>query len=181
MYALGIDPGKDGGLALVNVSGFWPGEPICITAMPLTPDDWPDVRAILGLLVEQTQYDNVRELSTYLRVYVEKVNAMPPMGPGGKRRAGAQSSFNFGKGVGYLLGAFAALDIPTLEVTPQAWKKDVLSGTDHSKAEAAAWAFRQFPHLDKALRRPRGGPHLGKSEALCIATHGVGLLLRQKG
>lgn len=181
MYVLGIDPGKDGGLALVRPNDRTIPAPVFVWAMPLTPTGWPDVREILRVIVMNVMSTVNHDLANSLSVFIEKVNAMPPGGPGGPRRAGAQSSFNFGKGVGYLLGMFAGYGIPTTEVTPQAWKKDILVGTDHSKAEAAAWAYTTFPQLDRELKRPRGGPHLGKIEALCIATHGARVLLGQKG
>lgn len=171
-YVMGIDPGKDGGVALLGI--YEDGcVPLYVCPMPLTPDGWPDVKSILIALYQETGEPSP---PTRLHVCVEKVNAMPPLGKGGQRRqAGAQSSFNFGKGVGFLLGAFAAHGISHSEVPPQTWKAKVLVGTDKSKAEAAAWAYRTYPQLIDQLKRPRGGPHLGKVEALCIAHYAASL------
>lgn len=179
MYVLGIDPGKDGGLAGVCVYPDGLIVPDMVAAMPLTPDGWPDIATIMLTLTSAV----LLPLSSHTVCFLEKVGAMPPITRPGQRprSAGAQSSFNFGKGVGYLMGALAAAQIPVTEVRPQEWKKSVLAGTDHSKAEAAAWAYRTYPSSVVSLKRPRGGPHLGKIEALCIATYGARVLLGQKG
>jgi crossover junction endodeoxyribonuclease RuvC len=98
-----------------------------------------------------------------VRAIVERVHAMPSQG--------VSSTFTFGKGFGGVLGVFAALGVPVLLPTPQAWKKKILAGTKQDKAAAVAWARRVYPGVPLVLARCRK-PHDGMADALCIAEWG---------
>ena len=52
-------------------------------------------------------------------VFIEKVHSMPGQG--------VASMFNFGKGYGIWIGILAALKISKTLVTPQEWKKEMMS------------------------------------------------------
>jgi crossover junction endodeoxyribonuclease RuvC len=81
-------------------------------------------------------------------VVVEKVGAMP--------KQGVVSSFSFGKSFGEVLGAIKTLGLALELPMPQAWKKAVLAGTDHSKTAAIAYVRSRFPDAS-LLATPRSG------------------------
>lgn len=100
MY-VGIDPGKSGGLAIID-----PNRDPVVTHYPM-PSSPQDLWAIL---------DEKLELESYVaHIVIEKVRSSPQMG--------VVSAFTFGRGYGVLLGVIATLDTPYKEETPQAWQK----------------------------------------------------------
>ena len=101
-YILGIDPGKKGGMAVINDNG-----PISVVNMPETAMD------VLLTIREFKNYVVGHDDS--LVCYIEKVGGIPGQG--------ASAAFNFGKGCGWLEMCLLALEIPTEYVTPQRWQK----------------------------------------------------------
>lgn len=104
---IAIDPGKEGGIVVYSLDR---GELIEAIHMPETPMD------VLTLI------------SKYQKnafCYLERVQGMP--GQGGS------AMFNFGKGFGHLEMALLARNIPTEEVTPQKWQKELQLGTKGKK------------------------------------------------
>jgi hypothetical protein len=102
------------------------------------------------------------------RRLLQRVQAMPPRpGPNGvQRTAGAQSSFNFGRGVGVIDGICGALQLRVTYPTPQKWKKRAgLIGKD--KDQARTRALELYPHLD--LHRKKD---VGRADAILIAHYG---------
>lgn len=145
---MGVDPGLKGGLAAIR-QGM-----VMATPMPVAGGEIDAVavaqwmRGIIGL-----EYDEVI-------VCVEKVGAMP--------KQGVSSTFTFGKGYGKILGVCAALGMPILLVTPQAWKKLVLEGTPKDKDAAIDYCRRVWPMVPLILKGCRV-PHDGMADALCLA------------
>lgn len=143
---LGIDPGKSGGLALVNGDGLqtWP--------MPMA-GNVPDTL----------------ELSVIFRAYkpdvivLEKVHSMPGQG--------VSSTFTFGRGYGRLEGIAEALAIRVELISPQRWKNLVLTDTAKDKEAAIEYCRRRYPSLNLVLPRCRK-PHEGIADAICIAEAG---------
>lgn len=142
---IGIDPGKNGGIAVFSVDI---GKVVEVIKMPETP----------------------QELLQFLRIYsinavcyLEKVGGMP--GQGGS------AMFNFGKGFGHLEMALIALKIPTTEVSPQRWQKTIHVGNQRDKTKTEwknklkARAEQLFPYVGKIT--------LAKSDALLIMQYGV--------
>lgn len=145
--AIGIDPGKTGGVAILNGHECWakcvdtsnPGE----LTDALTPilDDWSGDDICAG---------------------IEKVGAMP--------KQGVASSFNFGRSAGICEGVVTALAIPWRLVRPQDWQRLALDSrakpqdrASHKKAILAA-ARARWPQVD--LRRIKDS---GAADALWIA------------
>lgn len=95
MNILGIDPGKNGGIALIGDFELSP----LFYKMPETIKDVWDL--ISGLPIHFA--------------YIEKVNASPQMG--------VVSAFTFGRGYGFLLMGLHAAKIPFEEVRPYKWQK----------------------------------------------------------
>lgn len=106
---IAIDPGKAGGIAIYSVDS---GELIEVIPMPETP------QLILSVL---------KNYKNNARCYLERVGGIPGQG-------GASSMFNFGKGFGWLEMALIACQIPTTEVTPQKWQKELQLGSKGKKS-----------------------------------------------
>lgn len=126
---IGIDPGKNGGIAITD------GRTISAWAMPASP---ADLAALLRDL------DGVASARVAV---VEKVASSPQMG--------VKSAFTFGQGYGTLLGVLAALQIRVETVTPQKWQKAVgcLTGGDKGVTRSAAlrlWPRGPDPWLHEA-------------------------------
>ena len=141
MLFIGIDPGKNGGIAVLD------GElsVVGLFKMPETPQD---------LLNALSSY---RSNSTCV---LEKVGGMP--GNGGS------AMFNFGKGYGHIEMALLACGICTETITPNKWEKYFQLGTsgNYSKTEwknrLKAKAQQLFPSLGKKIT-------LATCDALLIA------------
>ena len=142
---IGIDPGLNGGIAVLGATG----DVIDVAKMP------------------DTVYDIYEYLSRFGRgsvCYMEKVGFGMP-GQSSKATA------TFARHCGHLEMALVALEIPTIEVTPSKWMKSFQLGksSDYSKTE---WknrlkdaAQRLFPRLGKKIT-------LATSDALLIAEYG---------
>lgn len=124
MRHIGIDPGTNGGIAVLDDSGAV----ISLRKMPETPQD---------LL------NHLRPFAEDSRCTLEKVGGMP--GNGGS------AMFNFGKGYGHLEMALMSLKIPTETVTPQKWEKTYQLGSSRGvpktewKNKLKAKAQQMFP------------------------------------
>jgi Holliday junction resolvasome RuvABC endonuclease subunit len=126
---LGIDPGSSSG---------------CIAIISCFPNH--ELRATIefGKLTTKDWFTELKEFSEdYECVAVlEKVHGMPKM------NVVAISSFM--KNVGHIEMALLALNIPFIEVTPQAWMKyyNLKKGKDESKTE---WKRRLREHLQRIM------------------------------
>lgn len=157
---IGIDPGITGAIA---VRGDDPTEANVWDMPTITDGKKQRVNAIaLADLLRTLTIEYSPE-----EVRIEKVNAMPPMRKGGvQRQAGAQSSFNFGRGVGAIDGICGALQLRVTYVIPQKWKKRAgLIGKE--KDQARTRALELYPFLD--LHRKKD---VGRADAMLIAHYG---------
>lgn len=103
MTYIGIDPGKDGALAVISESGG-------VQAVPFDPE---------------TYRSALRAVSSPAIVCLERVSAMPGQG--------VTSMFSFGQNFGYIQGLLEAFEIPYELVRPQKWKKEFgISGKNQS-------------------------------------------------
>ena len=103
MIYIGIDPGKDGALAMISDVG-------AASVVPYDPDVY---KATLYVSREQA------------RAVLEQVGALPGHG--------ATSMFSFGENFGYIKGLLEAYQIPYELVRPQRWKKAFgISGKNQS-------------------------------------------------
>ncbi len=115
-YYLGVDPGKKGGIAVLEDSG----RVFDVLKMPDTKKDlWEAVQEVISTVYPHTP----------LSALVEKVHSMPDQG--------VASSFTFGRGYGWLEMAFTAASIPMEDVTPNAWQRGmkIPPRKDKSKTE----------------------------------------------
>lgn len=151
--AIGIDPGKDGAMAVL-----WPE-----FASPREDGDLI-VRAVtFDKDVFRTTLEDVTR-NTYGRKVVcvlEHVGAMPGQG--------SVSMFNFGQNFGWIQGVLDALGIPYELVRPQKWKKEFSCTSD--KNTSIEVARRLFPNVDLRRTERCKGPHDGICEALLMAEY----------
>ena len=101
MISIGIDPGVNGGVAIIDDK--WKDKAIEAVKCPDTIKDMADYLSLHC-------YDNIKTLCI-----IEKVHSFPGQG--------VRSVFTFGKNYGQWLGILASHDIPYKEVPPQTWMK----------------------------------------------------------
>ncbi len=152
---VGIDPGNNGAIAFLDPENCR----MRIIDMPTFEFVTNKVR------VKIDPFSICEELksATISNLYLEEVHASPQMG--------TVSAFSFGEGKGILMGASAALGIPTTMVKPTQWKKEMRVPSD--KRAAVQRACQIFPALTSQFKGPRGGVMDGRAEAALIAFYGA--------
>ena len=101
MIYIGVDPGKNGGIAIIDSDG--------VIAFPFSEE-----RLLIELDGIAQEYECI--------CYLEHVHAMP--------KQGVSSTFNFGMNFGFIQGVLKAYEIPYELVTPQKWKKEFSCTSD---------------------------------------------------
>lgn len=105
MVYMGIDPGRQGAIALIYSDGS-------VTVVPMKD------RSLITIC---------RTLSGIpTRCCLEKVHAMP--------KQGVASTFTFGEGYGYLKGVLECNHISYQEIPPERWKKEFGLNSDKRKS-----------------------------------------------
>lgn len=100
MIYIGIDPGKNGGIAVIGSD---------YKSVIIYSDE--------ELIQACRMFDGMRIIC-----YLEQVHAMP--------KQGVTSTFNFGMNFGFIQGVLKAYGIPYELVTPQKWKKEFSCTSD---------------------------------------------------
>ncbi|MGN1300855.1 MAG: hypothetical protein ACI4VC_05880 [Clostridia bacterium] len=143
MIYIGIDPGKNGGIAVINDSDN-----------SVDTYTFSEERIVAELLIRYI-------LKQDCKCVLEKVNAMPGQG--------VVSMFNFGQNYGFIQGVLKAYNIPFELVPPQKWKKEFSVTSD--KNTSIEVCKRLFPHVNlKATERCKKD-HDGMAEALLMAEY----------
>lgn len=170
MLFIGIDPGKEGGIAVLDdarrIRDLIP-MPVVKAGRKGRPDyDLPVLRDLLLVWRHEGPF-----------VTVEKLAPMPPMlrQKGGAMKGAGTSIVNYQRGVSrgweWML---VALKIPYQVVAPQSWQRAMLDGIsgDNTKQRSILAAKQLFPTVD--LRRPGAKTKLsdGLSDALLLAEYG---------
>lgn len=143
MIYIGIDPGKDGAMTVIQARA----KIEYIDIYPYNEDDYIKVLH---------QYNPER-----VRCVLEKVNAMPGQG--------VTSMFNFGQNFGFIQGVLKAYSIPYELVPPQKWKKEFSVTSD--KNTSIEVAKRLFPHVNLKRTERCKKDHDGMAEALLLACY----------
>lgn len=117
---IGIDPGKNGGIAVYTegVMQAW--------GMPKTE---ADIAELLGDFARSGSF-----------VLLEKVHSMP--------KQGVKSTFTFGQGYGFLRGCLVARRIPFDDVAPSTWQRSLGCLTKGDKNVTKQKAQQLYPDLD---------------------------------
>ena len=166
IWTIGVDTGQKGALAAVSNA-----KSIVLWDLPLQD----------GKLWGTQFRDYIRMLGTSDKIIrlavIEKNNAMPPRSKFGQpvRKAGAQSSFNFGEMQGEARGVCIGLGIPVANVPASVWKKHY--GLSHDKALSVLKACALFPEYEMLFEGPRGGIKDGRAEAVLLAQYGQRMVL----
>ena len=124
MKVIGIDPGKDGAIAVFDLN----------LAPLIAVHDMPNFEIKSGKTMKKRldEHALVKIIGQIEpdHAWLERVSAMPGQG--------VSSTFSFGTSYGIVKGILAALKIPYSEVTPQSWTKalSVPKGKDGSRKRA---------------------------------------------
>jgi crossover junction endodeoxyribonuclease RuvC len=159
---LGIDPGLNGGLAVIDEGGIilhYSKMPIKHTSVGVGKKKknrrMIDVTGIAAVLAEFEPTN----------IFIERASARPGQG--------VVSMFTFGMGYGMILGLCMAIEgaVNTDIVTPQKWQGVVVTGLDHiedTKVRALAKLQELYPEIDTT--------HDGIVDAILIAEYGRRML-----
>jgi crossover junction endodeoxyribonuclease RuvC len=145
MIIVGIDPGNNGGIALLH------GDRL------IYADHLPIVGKTLSAHLLNNWFADI-EPDTPDMVVVEQVHAMP--------RQGVSSTFAFGKAAGIIDGVIAARRLPVTYVTPQKWKKAM--GVTADKNSSRQLAINLWPTEADLFRRVKDAD---RAEAALIAEY----------
>lgn len=151
MYVMGVDPGKAGGVAVIQVIG----------------------RQIISLV---PMFDSVQDFNIFCdfhrkaitHCWLEKAQAMP--------KQGVSSMFTYGQGFGEIIGVLTAQRIPFTLVGPRKWQQVIHEGTDSHldpKNRTLQAAQRLYPGQSLLASERSKKPHLGLMDALMIAEYGI--------
>lgn len=159
MFIIGIDPGKNGGIVMLDESG----EVHSLVKMPETPRDIYE--HLTGLVSHSASYGS-QMCEPVVKVYIEKVGGIPGQG--------ASSAFSFGVSCGHLEMALLALKLRTNYVTPQKWQKMYQVGSSSiTKSTAAEKKAHKLKLKAKAqLLFPDRKVTSANCDALLIAEYG---------
>lgn len=141
MYYLGIDPGQNGGIVLLDERG----RVARAEKMPATEAD------IWNAIPDGMEHD--------VTAMLEKVHSMPGQG--------VASTFKFGMGYGGLRMALIASSVPFDDVTPQKWQKAL--GIVPRKPSESKTAFKNRLKSRSQILFPREKVTLSVCDALLIA------------
>lgn len=171
MIHIGIDPGLDGAVAILN------GESVQLFDSPAfktetrkkrkpkkNDDPLPDDEKYFMAI--RRDYD-IKGMVEILAPYampgqsmaaLESVHSMPEQG--------VASAFKFGCGLGIWQGILGALRIRYEMVPPQRWKKALMDGMGKNKDASMIVAQQLFPNANIVLRK-----HHGRADALLLAEY----------
>jgi len=149
---IGVDPGQKGGIAIIPIKG--PKAHTEAHIMPLDAEKQIDWAAFTKILAPWSGL-----------VYVEQVHSMP--------KQGVASTFKFGRNYGGIFGVCGALGLPTITVTPQKWKKTILSDYEtRDKVAAIDFCKKKFKTVNLIPPGCRTESD-GLADALCLALYGL--------
>ncbi len=150
MIVIGIDPGLDGAVAALD-------DDIRVWDTPTAKEG--KKRVFVPIEMWDILHTAGRE-APRVHVFIEKVHSMP--------KQGIASAFNFGVGYGLWLGVIAGFQMPSTQVTPQAWMREMLAGMQKGKDSSRIRAIELFPDSVGLARKKDHG----RADALLIAEYG---------
>lgn len=158
--SIGIDPGKSGGLSVVDGSKV-----LAYKEMPLLEGEL-DTSSIICLLIKWVDDYSVEN------VYIEVQQAM-----GGQ---GVTSTFTTGYNYGILIGILCSIGLPIIKVRPKVWQEvfkytSILPELEElkmkeTKKKSLSACYKLFPLIP--LMTPRGRWMDGISDSILIGFYG---------
>lgn len=153
---IGIDPGQDGGYAILYEDGG-------MTYGVMDRDDFVHEMRMVGDEFHHDVYEAI--------AIVEQVNSMP--------KQGVASTFKLGKNAGHIEGVLEAFCIPYQLVVPRKWKAEF--GLNSDKAKSCEVCKRLFPNVDLRRTERCRKDHDGMAEALLMAEYARRISGRNEG
>lgn len=150
---MGIDPGKEGGVCILEDGRVTVAAPLPLAGKLV---DVPALAELVGV-----SHGMVTSLSL---VALEFQQAMP--------QDGAQSLNYLLPQFGQILGACMAWGWPVRTPKPKEWKSVILKGTARDKRAAIDYVRMLHPNVDLCPGRKRKA-HDGIADAVCIAEWGL--------
>lgn len=174
-FFLGVDPGKDGGLALLDERGLPVDAFLRKTPIITGKRKEYDIPGMGILLSKIADYALVED--AVLVVILEKQQAMPPFFiKGGKKVHAGGSAANYQRGFGFGLwqGLCVGKKISYEVVTPQSWQKAMLAGTNakDTKQASVIVAKRIWPDIDFRRSTRARKADVGLTDAILIGESG---------
>lgn len=156
---IGIDPGLSGAIAVITDNSLiriydTPTTTITKGAGKSKKNKRAYVESRMVEILSQYNYESVH-------IGIEKVHSMPGQG--------VASMFSMGYGYGLWIGIVVALKLPYTLITPQRWKKELMSGMSKEKAASCIRAQQLYP--DGEFFTPRGRAWDGRGDSVLIATY----------
>jgi hypothetical protein len=153
VIALGLDPGKDGAIVLLDGASVVAQVRI---ATLLRGARWHAAHPAVTGWIRSAVVEHHPEVAA-LELYA------------GRPGEGRGSMLTVGVGWGLCLGALSALGVPVLTPTSATWTRDLLRGVaGEGKQRAICWASQAFFGLDLTPGRV-ATPHSGLADAACLA------------
>lgn len=162
-HIIGIDPGKNGGIAVLT-----------LTNNRFHENWWGLYKAEVEVYSDEALVRTCDVYSTKsagATVYLENVHAMP--------KQGVSSTFNFGKNFGFIQGAIKQAGLDLVLVTSQTWKKEI--GCTADKSTSIKVCKDLFPNVCLLASARCRKEHDGMAEALLIAEYGRRMEFEKRG
>jgi len=183
---VGVDPGLNGGIAVMELGHIGEVVKIDVIRMPTKPG--PAGRRDVDGLKVSIFLDHCCSGEKVVLAAVESVHSF--------HKQGVVSAFNFGKSYGKLLGIIEALGMPLDEPTPQQWQKLVLAGMQTKKKSrgkgksgadrrdkdtSIRYVLNHFPSVNLKATEKSTTNHDGIAEAVCLAEYARRVILQPMG
>lgn len=157
MIVIGIDPGKQGAIAIIGNRGIY-----CLEPTPLDESGEYDIEKMNELL-------RVKLPSSSVRAVIESQQARPIQG--------VKAAFSMGYGYGIWTSLLTFASIPFITVRPQEWQKEMFhtlskNARKDTKAASARIAKQRYPSQDFKKTPRCKKVHDGLTDAVCLSLYG---------
>jgi hypothetical protein len=157
MLVLGIDPGLNGAIVLLDDAGGLQN-----FLMPLTVEG---KNKSLDFEALQKNFQGIPASGCH--VFLERAVAFG---------MGLTGAFSYGRGFGFIEIAIKLAGLPVTQVSPKEWTKEMHQGISADlkpKVKSQIAVERLFPQFVSAIPRAKGKMHEGIVDALLIAGYGL--------
>lgn len=171
----GIDPGKDGGLAVIRSDGTVEFHAVPTARVEMTTKTKSGKKKQKRVYLPVEMLALVRGLKI-AHITIEKVQPMPAVRRPGAPAQGTVSAFSSGEGWGMWQMLLAAVGVPFQVVHASHWKAVLMRDQPKTKEAVIPFAQALYPAAARDLRGPKGALLIDRAEALLLAHFGrVGL------
>lgn len=166
MLVVGVDPGAQGGFAVIDAGRVVFAEPLPVRIGHRGKTEL-DAAAFDRLVA---RWNGTEDNGPISLAVVEDVHAI--------RGDAIVSLWSFAMNTGRLLGVLEARSVPTQRVPAPTWKAKVLRDTDRSKAAAIGHVQARYPEVNLMATPRSKKPHDGIADAVCLAEFGWRFLMK---